>query len=482
MAQTTDHFFGITDVGKMRDNNEDSFIAQKVLKGQFVAACVIDGVGGYEGGEVAARIARDAILNYLQIPSGDVLTMMKEAVKLANEKIFKEKQANSQYEQMACVLTLALADVKTNVFHYVHVGDTRLYLLRDQTLIKITKDHSFVGYLEDSGRLTEEEAMLHPKRNEINKALGFDERILSEDYMETGTSPFLPGDLLLLCSDGLTDMIDRRTITSVLAASGPLAAKGKALIDAANAAGGKDNITVALVHNNKKPVKQKATKPVYAASEPEPEKPAAPIPVPEAERPSIPEMMIAPVVKKNHLAVIVLSLVCLLLLSALLWQLQKDKASPADPETVVSVQRARLEGEQKLLDSINGISGNNLFIHDSVYGSSIVVTDTISIQRDSLFLKGNGQKLIADSLFKGPAFFVSPETAFLSLENLTLEGFDVGVLAQNRVVRLRNMRFVNCRLPLQYGFRFGNDEYINGIIADSLIVKRDSLPKQFSSK
>ena len=104
---------------------------------------------------------------------------------------------------MACVLTLAVVDIEKNKFYYAHVGDTRLYLFRDNTLVKVSKDHSFVGFLEESGRLTEEAAMQHPKRNEINKALGLGVKFsASDDYIETGESPFLPGDLLLLCSDG----------------------------------------------------------------------------------------------------------------------------------------------------------------------------------------------------------------------------------------------------------------------------------------
>ncbi len=93
---------------------------------------------------------------------------------------------------MACVLTCVVAHIKNNKFYYAHVGDTRLYLLRDHSLVKISKDHSVVGFLEESGRLSEEDAMRHPRRNEINKALGFEEDI-DADLIETGESPFLTG-------------------------------------------------------------------------------------------------------------------------------------------------------------------------------------------------------------------------------------------------------------------------------------------------
>ncbi|MEJ7676518.1 MAG: protein phosphatase 2C domain-containing protein [Segetibacter sp.] len=260
-----DNYFGISDTGKLRSNNEDTFIAQPVLNNRFIAACVIDGVGGYEGGEIAARLAHDAILSSLRKLSGNVSGMMKEALAAANEAIYKEKQVSKENAQMACVLTLALADLANNKFYYAHVGDTRLYLLRDNSLVKVTHDHSFVGFLEDSGRLSEEDAMRHPKRNEINKALGFDAEIRAGDYIETGESPFLPGDMILLCSDGLTDMIDNRTITSILQTNKDLSSKGKALVNAANNAGGKDNITVVLVKNNKTPVKHTITRPAMAA-------------------------------------------------------------------------------------------------------------------------------------------------------------------------------------------------------------------------
>ncbi len=189
-----ENFFGVTDIGKLRKSNEDTFIAKPVCNDQLIAACVIDGVGGYSGGELAARLARAAIIDHLNIVSNDIINIMKGALAFANEKIYKEKQLSKQNKQMACVVTLALADVSSNKFYYAHVGDTRLYLLRDKTLVKVTRDHSIVGFLEESGRLSEEAAMHHPKRNEISKALGFEAQIgVKNDFIETGESPFLPG-------------------------------------------------------------------------------------------------------------------------------------------------------------------------------------------------------------------------------------------------------------------------------------------------
>ena len=247
-----ENFAGITDTGRMRENNEDTFIAERILDDTFIMACVIDGVGGYAYGEVAAAVARETLLDYFSKPSGDMAVMVKASFIAANDRIFAEKQRDSDFERMACVLTLAVVDTENNQFLYAHLGDTRLYLLRDGSLVKIARDHSFVGFLEDSGRLSEAAAMRHPKRNEINKALGFQKQIdIPEDYIETGQSPFLPGDMLLLCSDGLTDLVPKDEITAVLTGTGSLTEKAVELVAAANEKGGRDNITVVLVYHDK---------------------------------------------------------------------------------------------------------------------------------------------------------------------------------------------------------------------------------------
>ncbi|RZK25509.1 MAG: serine/threonine-protein phosphatase, partial [Flavobacterium sp.] len=253
------NYFGITDTGRVRDNNEDTFIAEKTIGEQYIIACVIDGVGGYSGGEIAADIARKSILQHLSKPSGDFINLMKLAVIDADGRIMKEKQTVKAHENMACVITLALIDLNKNQFYYAHVGDTRLYLLRDKSLVKISKDQSFVGFMEDSGRLTEDQAMRHPKRNEINKALGFGVNLTAQDdYIETGQSPFLPGDMLLLCSDGLSDMVNKQDITDILIKNSSLEEKGAGLIEVANKNGGLDNITVVLVNNNNQALQHEA--------------------------------------------------------------------------------------------------------------------------------------------------------------------------------------------------------------------------------
>lgn len=276
--------FGQTDIGKARDNNEDAFLAESIGGSSLLLAVVIDGVGGYEGGEVAAAIAQTCIRKSLAgLDRKNILPALITAIKNANQEIFTHKSQDPALDKMACVLTLVVADPEQNQFYYAHVGDTRLYLLRDKALVKITQDQSFVGFLEDSGRLTEAAAMQHPKRNEINQALGLEETDrLRNDFIETGQSPFLPGDLLLLCSDGLTDRIDKEKITALLDQD-HLPVMAQALIDAANAAGGHDNITVVLVKNDKIPAQHQPAKPA-AKQEAEVSVPS-PAPVPFTKNP-----------------------------------------------------------------------------------------------------------------------------------------------------------------------------------------------------
>ncbi len=453
-----DNFFGITDRGRIRDNNEDTFIAEKINSGKLVVACVIDGVGGYEGGEIAARIAKECITEYLHSAGGDIVGTMKNALVSSNERIYKENQQRNQQEPMACVLTLAVADVEGNQFHYAHVGDTRLYLLRDHSLVKVSHDHSFVGFLEDSGRLSEEEAMRHPKRNEINKALGFDPQIQSyTDYIETGNSPFLPGDMLLLCSDGLTDMVNAADITSILTQNSTLEEKGAALIIAANEAGGKDNITVVLVQNNKKPVKQKAAKPARGKKIKENNLPAALL---SEEAVEINEEKPK---RNSRTAIVILSALCVLLLAGFLWQLLKGNEQPITT-TPKTFNPEHNEQELKLQSFFDTVRSTKVKLNDSLLGKTIVLTDTIIIDNDSLHLDGSGITLRADQDYHGAALLVSSKTRSFSLQNIILENFDIGMLLQSKEVYFMNVQFRNCRVSMQYQQSLPGKNYLGGAL------------------
>lgn len=243
--------YGLTDMGRQRTNNEDAFVA-KQMDINTVLAVAIDGVGGYEGGEVAAEIAQTEIPKYLQdFPNGERLELLKQAVVCANNAIFDRRQVDTARPSMSCVLTSAIVDKQRKVIDMVHVGDTRLYQFHHGELQKLSHDHSLIGYREEMGDLTEEQAMHHPQRNVISRDVGSAKHeVADRDFLEAEEFPLLPNTILLLCSDGLTDLITSKQIMEVLETEHDIKTKAKSLIAAANEAGGKDNITVVLVEYN----------------------------------------------------------------------------------------------------------------------------------------------------------------------------------------------------------------------------------------
>lgn len=470
------NFFGITDIGKQRDNNEDTFIAQKALDGNFIIASVIDGVGGYAGGEVAADIARESILQELSYIAGDILPLLANTIAIANDKIYKKKQEDKKLESMACVLTLAVIDIQNNQFYYAHVGDTRLYLLRDKTLIKISKDHSFVGFLEDSGRLTEEAAMDHPKRNEINKALGFNAQIAKDpDFVETGQSPFLPGDTLLVCSDGLTDLVDKNQITAILTGSDTIQDKGQKLIDAANSKGGKDNVTVVLVHNDKAPRQHSATRPAAAATikavdeivDPlaQPKLPAGPSKIPVKQ-------------KSNRGSMVMLFILLLLAIGGFLWQFWLNyqlKQTPA--KAIVTPVKVKNPDEVRLQDTINKLKGNTLILSDADFKQPIILSDTLHIKQDSLYIKAKGGIIFKrDSAYNGPGISLAATSKYIVLDSVAFEGFKVAVATHNDALVLKHVVFNDCAVPVQTSYVFPYNKYISGRLFGGMF-KIDTLKK-----
>jgi len=470
-----DNFYGVTDVGKRRQNNEDTFIAAQSADGRYIIAAVIDGVGGYSGGEIAAELARVTILERLGKISGEIIPTMIDAFNTANEKIWEEKEAVKEHKSMACVITLAVVDITSNQFYYAHLGDTRLYLLRDGSLVKISRDQSFVGFLEDSGRLTEKEAMNHVKRNEIDKALGFKHKLSSTEDIETGQSPFLPGDMLLLCSDGLTDMVDKAAITEVMTTSKSLSTIGGGLIKAANDGGGNDNVTVVLVKNDKTTQQHAATKPVENATLP---KPAAPVGIkkkPEPEPGETPE----PPRKTGNGLVIILIILVLALAGLSIWQYLNYQATAVKDVAVVALppQPKPLTAQEiKLQDAIDHAKGNLLVLNDTAYKGPIIISKPITIGRDSLHIKAKGNIVFqADSGFTGVAFVIDPKVKNISLDSVTFKNFSIGITENNQSVTLKNVRFVGCKIPVQNIFGLADSKFINGSTAPAQF-KADSAP------
>ena len=437
------HFYGLTDTGKTRDNNEDTFIAESFGTKQMILAAVIDGVGGYHGGEVAAAITKEEILKKFSSQPTEVISQMITALKQANSVILSRKELEKEHAEMACVATLVCADIENNQFYYAHVGDTRLYLLRDGSLIKISKDHSFVGFLEDSGRINEDTAMKHPKRNEINKAIGFNDAIDADDsYIETGQSPFLPGDLLLLCSDGLTDMVDKKDITTIITQSGTLAQKAGDLVALANENGGRDNITVVLVKNDKHPQK---VKPITHHSSPRIED--------SVTATTDQEEIAVPVAKTSKFHLAVLAILCILLLASTVFLYLQNQKNQSDHLVVNQpIKQARNSQEQLLQDAIDHVFGDTLVLSDTIFKSPIIITDTIRIRKDTLFIFAKGLVLQAHNTYKGAALTTSAQSKIVSIDSLQFKDFTTVIAVKNVGIKFNNVSFINCGLPIQNNY------------------------------
>jgi len=231
-----------SDPGLRRKNNEDRFYTDPE-RGIYA---VIDGVGGHAAGERAAQVAVDVIRERLERPAGTPEERLREAIALANNEIYRLSRTRPDWTGMACVLTIAL--VEDDIVTVGHVGDSRLYLLRRGEIEKITHDHSPVGEREDRGEISEAEAMLHARRNEIYRDVGSAERNPDDPgFIEITTFPMPSDGALLLCSDGLTDLVCASVIRGGVERYAPDYEKAiKALIDTANVAGGKDNITIVI--------------------------------------------------------------------------------------------------------------------------------------------------------------------------------------------------------------------------------------------
>ncbi|WP_295671391.1 protein phosphatase 2C domain-containing protein, partial [uncultured Mucilaginibacter sp.] len=414
----TEQFFGITDPGKQRKNNEDTFVAEITANNQFIIASVIDGVGGYAGGEIAAALAREVILKRLEKPSGEIIPMMLDCFNQANQKILEEKQSSKEHAHMACVCTLVLADIQNNQFYFTHVGDTRLYLVRDNSLVKISHDQSFVGFLEDSGRLTEEEAMKHPKRNEINKALGLDKHLGDDkEYVETGQSPFLTGDMLLLCSDGLTDMVNSIEINGIVSSDASLKEKCHQLVDAANQNGGADNITVVLVQNNKEKVQFETAKPVASGNKSTGIK-TNPLTAGDRE----PTEKLRKTKSKTGMVTLLYVLV-LFFLAVSVYEYMKNKGNlPSQPmQSTVLVKKQKNKQEIKLQQAIDQVKGRVLILSDTSFTAPLLISEAIQINKDSLTIKAKGKIVLqSDSGYMGPAFQLSAKCKNVLLDSMSL--------------------------------------------------------------
>jgi serine/threonine protein phosphatase PrpC len=222
-----------SDTGRQRRDNEDNAFARAPV---FVVA---DGMGGAQAGEVASKIATETFEQGLP-DSGSPEERLAERVREANHQIYELSRTDRERAGMGTTLTAAYVD--DTAVAIAHVGDSRAYLFRDGTLERLTQDHSLVEELVRQGKLTPEQAAGHPQRSIITRALGPEANV----EVDTWSYPVRAGDIVLLCSDGLTTMISEDRVSEILGEAGSLDGTADALIDAANEAGGRDNITVVL--------------------------------------------------------------------------------------------------------------------------------------------------------------------------------------------------------------------------------------------
>ena len=238
---------GATDVGRQRDVNEDRFHIDRDRR----VFMVVDGVGGQAAGGRAADTALEMIRARLARQTGAIADRVREAVTIANNEVYRQAAARPEWRGMACVLTVAVIDGERAVIG--HVGDTRLYKLRGGAMQKITPDHSPVGEREDAGELSEVDAMRHPRRNEVYRDVGSElHEVGDPGFVDVREIAWEPDAAMLLCSDGLTDLVPAEAILhTVERHAGDPAAVSRALVKAANDAGGKDNITVVYLEGER---------------------------------------------------------------------------------------------------------------------------------------------------------------------------------------------------------------------------------------
>ena len=229
-----------TNVGMVRENNEDAFL----VRSPYLFA-VADGMGGYAAGEIASRAcikSLQATTHELRLGfEGDASDILREAVLRANDHVFKMAMSNEAYTGMGTTLT-AVYIQKDNTAYAAHIGDSRLYLFRHETLMQVTRAHTYVSQLLADKLISHEEAKQHPKRHLLMRALGVEEKI------DFDIIPFTveAGDRLLLCTDGLSDMLTDMEIGELMLGQ-DLDQVGDALIEKALDNGGRDNVTLVLV-------------------------------------------------------------------------------------------------------------------------------------------------------------------------------------------------------------------------------------------
>ena len=238
--------FGITDKGKVRSANQDAYRLSLSPDGEYVLAALCDGMGGVHGGEFASAVAADSFMQYAEDmlrrePKSDAAQVLREAAAYSNLKVYDRAFRDESCRGMGTTLVAAL--VRPEDAAVVNIGDSRCYWLADAQLQQVTRDHSLVQSMVDRGLITEDEARSHPRKNVIMRAVGLERTIRSDIFR----LDIRPGDALLLCSDGLSNLVDAGEMESLLLASSDDDAVCRELLRMALDRGAPDNVTLALV-------------------------------------------------------------------------------------------------------------------------------------------------------------------------------------------------------------------------------------------
>ena len=237
-------FYSLTDRGRLRENNQDCCVSKQI--GKFTVLALADGMGGHKGGEIASLKAIETILKSLDedlfnhIVPGQIPSLLSEVVYKANSAIYNLSLEDASLKGMGTTLELCI--IAWGTAYIAHIGDSRTYRIFDTDITKLTKDHSLVEYMIDTGDITREEAANHPQKNVITRAIGTDSVCEADiSYLRIEE-----GDTILLCSDGLTNMLSEEHILSVISSAPSLKDCAHTLVRLANDAGGTDNISVVL--------------------------------------------------------------------------------------------------------------------------------------------------------------------------------------------------------------------------------------------
>lgn len=238
-----------TDKGIKRNINQDYY---GVVEGDgnipyvFIIA---DGMGGHRAGEVASKLSVEICISYIRkhinnkLTKEEILEKLKEMAKFVNEQVYKESNENKENYGMGTTLTIAI--VMKEYVIISHIGDSRVYILRDNQLKRITVDHSYVEELVRNGTITEKEAKKHPRKNVLTRAVGYFKNVEADLYIQD----IKEGDVFLMCTDGLTNMVDEGCIKDLIKEQDKLQDVADSLIKMTNANGGKDNTTIIVFKN-----------------------------------------------------------------------------------------------------------------------------------------------------------------------------------------------------------------------------------------